>query len=128
MTSSCPKRRRAKRTCALMADRTPCLRREGMINATSPNQEGVEGTDSRSGLDDHRRISDTGHIYLLVGNNFVLPHQGGIFLRSFATRYISLRNSWEGGKAISTLSEVFLQNHASRPRTERMHFTIARLS
>src|SRR5438270_3759894 len=77
-----------------MADRTPCLRREGMINATSPNQEGVEGTDSRSGLDDHRRISDTGHIYLLVGNNVVLPHQGGIFLRSFATRYISLRNSW----------------------------------
>src|SRR5436305_8341263 len=66
-----------------------------MINATSPNQEGVEGTDSRSGLDDHRRISDTGHIYLLVGNNVVLPHQGGIFLRSFATRYISLRNSWD---------------------------------
>src|SRR5436853_5949017 len=94
MTSSCPKRRRAKRTCALMADRTPCLRREGMINATSPNQEGVEGTDSRSGLDDHRRISDTGHIYLLVGNTVVLPYQGGIFLRSFATAYISLRNSW----------------------------------
>src|SRR5947209_2959465 len=97
MTSSCPKRRRAKRTCALMADRTPCLRREGMISATSPNQEGVAGTDSRSGLDDHRRISDTVHIYLLVGNNVVLPHQGGIFLRSFATSYISLRNSWVGG-------------------------------
>src|SRR5437667_3051332 len=65
-----------------------------MISATSPNQEGVEGTDSRSGLDDHRRISDTGHIYLLVGNTCVLPHQGGIFLSSFATAYISLRNSW----------------------------------
>src|SRR6266568_8852508 len=46
MTSSCPKRRRAKRTCALMAERTPCLRREGMISATSPNQQGVAGTDS----------------------------------------------------------------------------------
>src|SRR5712692_10636159 len=66
-----------------------------MISATSPNQDGVAGTDSRSGLDDHRRISDTGHIYLLVGNNFVLPHQGGIFLSEFATAYISLRNSWE---------------------------------
>src|SRR5947209_10250576 len=68
-----------------------------MINATSPNQEGVEGTDSRRRLDDHRRISDTGHIYLLVGNNVVLPHQGGIFLSSFATGYISLRNSWALG-------------------------------
>src|SRR5947209_9963543 len=29
-----------------MASRTPSLRREGMISATSPNQEGVEGTDS----------------------------------------------------------------------------------
>src|SRR5207244_5568099 len=29
-----------------MAARTPCLRREGMISATSPNQEGVAGTDS----------------------------------------------------------------------------------
>jgi hypothetical protein len=46
-----------------------------MISATSPNQEGVAGTDSRSGLDAHRRISDTGHIYLLVGNSFVLPHR-----------------------------------------------------
>src|SRR5947209_10334935 len=29
-----------------MASRTPSLRREGMISATSPNQEGVEGTDA----------------------------------------------------------------------------------
>src|SRR5713226_8693937 len=66
-----------------------------MSSATSPNQEGVAGTDSRSGLDEHRRISDTGHIYLLVENNFVLPHQGGIFLSRLATGYISLRNSWD---------------------------------
>src|SRR6266699_3154886 len=45
-------------------------------------------------LDTHRDIGDTSHIYLLVGNSFVLPHQGGIFLSWFATGYISLRNSW----------------------------------
>src|SRR5216684_7290122 len=48
----------------------------------------------RRGLDTHRDIGDTSHIYLLVGNSFVLPHQGGIFLSWFATGYISLRNSW----------------------------------
>src|SRR5438128_8176605 len=45
-------------------------------------------------LDTHRDIGDTVHVYLLVGNKFVLPHQGGIFLGWFATDYISLRNSW----------------------------------
>src|SRR3989442_10081287 len=65
-----------------------------MISATSPNQEGVEGIDSRSGLDTHRDIGHTSHVYLLVGNSFVLPHQGGTFLSWFATGYISLRNSW----------------------------------
>jgi hypothetical protein len=46
------------------------------------------------GLDRHRDIGDTSHVYLLVGNSFVLPHQGSIFLIWFATGYISLRNSW----------------------------------
>src|SRR6266568_656986 len=46
------------------------------------------------GLDIHRDIGDTSHVYLLVGNSFDLPHQGGIFLISFAIGYISLRNSW----------------------------------
>src|SRR5260370_24127047 len=31
-----------------------------------------------------------------VGNSFVLPRQGGIFLSWFATDYISFRNSWDG--------------------------------
>src|SRR5207302_7421532 len=48
----------------------------------------------RRGLDTYRDIGDTRHVYLLVGNSFVLPHQGGIFLGWFATGYISLRNSW----------------------------------
>src|SRR5205823_7000752 len=46
MTSSCPKRRRAKRTASSILLRTFCLRRCAAISATSPNQEGVEGTDS----------------------------------------------------------------------------------
>src|SRR3989440_3975047 len=46
MTSSCPKRRRAKRTPSSILGRTFCLRRCAAISATSPNQEGVEGTDS----------------------------------------------------------------------------------
>src|SRR6266516_3211032 len=52
-----------------MAARTPCLRRCSTINTTSPSQQGVEGTNSRRGLDTHRRISDTGHVYLLVRKN-----------------------------------------------------------
>src|SRR2546421_7547432 len=46
MTSSCPKRRRAKRTPSSILVRTFCLRRCAAISATSPNQDGVEGTDS----------------------------------------------------------------------------------
>src|SRR5947209_352796 len=46
MTSSSPKRRRAKRTRSLIWVRTPCLRRCAAISTTSPNQEGGEGTDA----------------------------------------------------------------------------------
>src|SRR2546423_13341951 len=46
MTSSCPKRRRAKRTPSSILVRTFCLRRCAAISATSPNQDGVEATDS----------------------------------------------------------------------------------
>src|SRR6266566_146814 len=45
-------------------------------------------------LDSHRRIGDTVHVCLLVGNDFLFPHQGDTFLCWFATGYISLRNSW----------------------------------
>src|SRR5512135_168880 len=51
----------------------------------------------RRGLDTHRDIGNTRHVYLLVGNRFVLPLQGGTFLGWFATGYISLRNSWAVG-------------------------------
>src|SRR6266446_3722188 len=85
-----------------------------MIRATSPNQEGVEGIDSRSGLDTHRDIGDTSHVYLLVGNSVVLPHQGGIFLSWFATGYISLRNSW----ALHPDGKIPLQQAAWYPKTQ----------
>jgi hypothetical protein len=39
-------RRRGKRTCSLILLSTPCLRRCAAISTTSPNQEGVEETDS----------------------------------------------------------------------------------
>src|SRR6266487_1849161 len=77
-----------------MAARTPCLRRCSTINTTSPSQQGVEGTNSRSGLDTHRRISDTGHVYLLVRKNLSSSLQRRHILRPFATGYLSLRNSW----------------------------------
>src|SRR5689334_13382662 len=40
-------RRRAKRTRSQILVRTPCLRRCSTSRTTSPNQEGVEGTDSQ---------------------------------------------------------------------------------
>src|SRR5436305_6055568 len=68
MTSSCPKRR-AKRTCALMAERTPCAASRGDEERDFPEPAGRRGDRVGRSLDEHRRISDTGHIYLLVGNN-----------------------------------------------------------
>src|SRR5260221_5841928 len=59
-----------------------------------PEPEGRRRGRRGRNLDTLRDIGDTVHAYLLVGNKFVLPHQGGIFLGWFATDYISLRNSW----------------------------------
>src|SRR5947209_3416795 len=79
-----------------MAARTPCLRRCSTRSTTSPSQQGGEGTDSRSGLDDHRRISDTGHVYLLIGKDWYPSFIRRHILYLLATSYISLRNSWDG--------------------------------
>src|SRR5712691_1478071 len=62
-----------------MAARTPCLRKYSTRSTTSPSQQGVEGTDSRSGLDAHRRISGTGHVYLLLGKDLYPSFKGGTF-------------------------------------------------
>src|SRR5205085_8125231 len=77
-----------------MAERTRFVAQIGDEQRDLPKPGRRRGDRLRRRLDAHRRISDTVHIYLLVGNNCVLPHQGGIFLSSFATSYISLRNSW----------------------------------
>src|SRR2546430_14786879 len=64
------------------------------MRTASPNQDGVEGT----ACEEVWIFTDTSAIllmiYLLVGNTFVLPHQGDVFFCSFATGYSSLRNSW----------------------------------
>src|SRR2546421_12862433 len=94
MTSSCPKRRRARCTCELMAERTPCAASRGDDQRDFPEPGRRRGDRLRRGLDTHRDIGNTSHVYLLVGNRLVLPLQGCIFLGCFATDYISLRNSW----------------------------------
>src|SRR5438045_3773091 len=80
-----------------MAERTPCAASIGDDQRDLPEPARRRGDRLRRSLDDHRRISNTSHIYLLVGNNVVLPLQGGIFLGWFATGSISLRNSWANG-------------------------------
>ncbi len=61
---------------------------------TSPNQEGIEGTECEEVW------MITGESVILftyasfVRNPFILPHQEGIFLGWLARDYTSLRNSW----------------------------------
>src|SRR5438876_1462207 len=64
------------------------------MTTTSPNQEGVEGTECEEVW------MITGESVILftyasfVRNPFILPHQEGIFLGWLARDYTSLRNSW----------------------------------
>src|SRR5713226_6096292 len=44
-----------------------------------PQPTGGRGDRFGSGLDDHRRISDTGHVYLLVGKDLYPSLKGGTF-------------------------------------------------
>ena len=65
------------------------------MTTTSPNQEGVEGTECEEVW------MITGESVILftyasfVRNPFILPHQEGIFLGWLARDYTSLRNSWD---------------------------------
>src|SRR6266566_1584714 len=76
-------------------------------------------------LDSHRRIGDTVHVCLLVGNDFLFPHQGDTFLCWFATGYISLRNSWDlqerSAEASCDMGEVYPESHD--PRGDAAHRT-----
>src|SRR6266567_4904852 len=87
-------RRRAKRTRSQILVRTPCLRRCSAIRATSPNQQGVEGTDS----EEVWMITAPSVILfimcLLEGMCFVFPSQRGIFYAGSLLFSRSLRTSW----------------------------------
>ena len=62
-----------------------------MRSVTSPNREGVEGTDS----DDHCSIGDTAHVRLLERKCCVFPSQKGTLLLLLATGFVSLRIAWD---------------------------------
>src|SRR5205085_11957709 len=84
----------AKRTRELIWVRTACLRRCAAISTTSPNQEGVEGTDSEKLW----MITDPSAILVICTSLrksvLVFLLKRGTFLCLFATGYTSLRISW----------------------------------
>src|SRR5216683_4407202 len=74
--------------------RMPCFRRCSMISTTSPNHEGVEGTE----CEEVWMLTEESAILVmctsLLGKMCILPQERHI-LCLLATNYISLRNSWE---------------------------------
>src|SRR5947209_19583859 len=74
--------------------RMPCFRRCSMISTTSPNHEGVEGTE----CEEVWMMSENSAILVmctsLLGKMCILPQERHI-LCLLATNYISLRNSWD---------------------------------
>src|SRR2546429_7960503 len=75
--------------------RMPCFRRCSMISTTSPNHEGVEGTE----CEEVWMMTEESAILVmctsLLGKMCILPQERHI-LCLLATNYISLRNSWAG--------------------------------
>src|SRR5436190_6359572 len=75
--------------------RMPCFRRCSMISTTSPNHEGVEGTE----CEEVWMMTEESAILVmctsLLGKMCILPQERHI-LCLLATNYISLRNSWVG--------------------------------
>src|SRR5713101_6908781 len=73
--------------------RMPCFRRCSMISTTSPNHEGVEGTE----CEEVWMLTEESAILVmctsLLGKMCILPQERHI-LCLLATNYISLRNSW----------------------------------
>src|SRR6266480_3169979 len=74
--------------------RMPCFRRCSMISTTSPNHEGVEGTE----CEEVWMMTEESAILVmctsLLGKMCILPQERHI-LCLLATNYISLRNSWD---------------------------------
>src|SRR5260370_24957306 len=73
--------------------RMPCFCRCSMISTTSPNHEGVEGTE----CEEVWMMTEESAILVmctsLLGKMCILPQERHI-LCLLATNYISLRNSW----------------------------------
>src|SRR2546430_14600552 len=73
--------------------RMPCFRRCSMISTTSPNHEGVEGTE----CEEVWMMTEESAILVmctsLLGKMCILPQERHI-LCLLATNYNSLRNSW----------------------------------
>src|SRR5437764_652912 len=62
-----------------MASRTPSATSMLDDEHDFPQPTGGRGDSLGSGLDDHRRISETGHVYLLVGKVLYPSLKGGTF-------------------------------------------------
>src|SRR2546427_6293816 len=81
-----------------MAVSTPRRFKKCAIKVTSPNQDGVEGTDARCGLDADREIRDTTHYASLhQGNVSFFPLKEAHFSPCSLPSTTSLRISWGYG-------------------------------
>src|SRR5437588_8461473 len=76
--------------------RMPCFRRCSMISTTSPNHEGVEGTECEEVWMMTEESAILAMCTSLLGKMCILPQERHI-LCLLATNYISLRNSWAVG-------------------------------
>src|SRR5205807_7794487 len=98
--------------------RMPCFRRCSMISTTSPNHEGVEGTE----CEEVWMMTEESAILVmctsLLGKMCILPQERHI-LCLLATNYISLRNSWvirPGPLQLSTTTLSMVQQDSSSSR------------
>src|SRR6266851_3407250 len=90
--------------------RMPCFRRCSMISTTSPNHEGVEGTE----CEEVWMLTEESAILVmctsLLGKMCILPQERHI-LCLLATNYISLRNSWETREEVGRGPGAILRDH-----------------
>src|SRR5437868_2364181 len=90
--------------------RMPCFRRCSMISTTSPNHEGVEGTE----CEEVWMMTEESAILVmctsLLGKMCILPQERHI-LCLLATNYISLRNSWAWESFCSTFKGECVERH-----------------
>src|SRR5205814_3203148 len=99
--------------------RMPCFRRCSMISTTSPNHEGVEGTE----CEEVWMMTEESAILVmctsLLGKMCILPQERHI-LCLLATNYISLRNSWAGTAIYVSLLVFVISVLLSLPFLQRL--------